>query len=394
MKKYRKNQWGFSHHFILPVLAFVAVGAIGAYVIAQSSAATAGPSDVVYSTHLKAGGEKYYRYSSSAATSTEYSSDTKDIVDVSKDQKWVLIEKWQGSGEHTGTNEYVALSNSGEKISYGYFAPYYSYEYDGDSCSVAATVTRNALFSKVSTTAAPKLYYVEGNVPCESGKYNNKKITHKVYSIDANGANKKAISATLSSDINNTVLLDTATNGNYRAYIKDRDYILSAAGKILFKSKDAHLRTVYLSENGKKITYTEEALYPAKVYVADANGKKAKKVMSYTSQNSKMITGISPTGAYLTYQKSLSKDGKKSGLYAFKVSNKKSYTIDSGYNWQSGIPGALTQERWLPGSNTLVYSKVDAKAKTVQIIQVGATGSGKKVLAAPSYDTIDWVTLF
>ena len=39
MKNLFGNQKGFSHHFILPVLAFIAVGAIGAYVIAKSSAA-------------------------------------------------------------------------------------------------------------------------------------------------------------------------------------------------------------------------------------------------------------------------------------------------------------------------------------------------------------------
>lgn len=36
----RQNQKGFSHHIVFPILAFIAVGAIGAYLISKSSAAT------------------------------------------------------------------------------------------------------------------------------------------------------------------------------------------------------------------------------------------------------------------------------------------------------------------------------------------------------------------
>jgi len=54
MKKLSRNQRGFSHHFILPVLAFIAVGAIGAYIIATSSAATP-ERDKIYSCSVKSG---------------------------------------------------------------------------------------------------------------------------------------------------------------------------------------------------------------------------------------------------------------------------------------------------------------------------------------------------
>ena len=390
--KHSKNQRGFSHHFILPLLAFIAVGAIGAYVITKSNAATAGPSDVVYSVMPTSGssGYKYYRYSSATGTTTEYPSDIKDILDVSRDQKWVL--------QRDNTNKIVARSTTGQQVSYGDLEYYLDSAYDGTSCSSALTARRDFLFSRASSagSSAPKIYYREGAIACVNGKYSSsqKSPYMTIYSVEANGANKTAVYA-----IKNYVsyfgfaatLRDVADNGNLTIYAEDgstasRYYVVSPAGKLLFKGPKNEI--VYISESGKKITYA----IGNQVYVADANGKKAKKVMYYSDVRS--VIGISPTGTYLIYEKFLSKDGKSRGLYAYKVSNKKSYKIDTAYSSENSTAAGITNEHWLPGSNTLVYVKRDSKAKTAQIVRASVTGKSKKVLVSLPYDTTSWMTIY
>lgn len=398
MKNRHKNQRGFSHHFILPVLAFIAVGAVGAYVIAKSNAATAGPSDVIYGINPESGREKYYRYSSSTGQSTEYSEDVVDILDTSQNQQWTLQQ-----GNDSDRNSVFALSTAGERVSYGDLKYYYSYQYADKSCDADAIVTKNFFFSKANanSTSAPKLFYIEGAVPCENGKLNtNKKAPYMVlYSVAPGGGNKTAIYTfkNFKSSFNfGAQIIAVATNDTIQIYGENgsekdlRMYIISSKGKLLFKGPKNEL-IFYLSENGKKITYTRTNTSTKKVYVADANGKKAKKVMSY--KDTRMVTGISPTGTYIIYTKNLSKDGKKAGLYSLKVSNKKSYAIDNAYDSQYG-PDAMRSTAWLPGSNTLVYVKQDAKAKTAQIIQTSATGSGKKVLVSAPYSTTRWMTIY
>jgi peptidoglycan hydrolase-like protein with peptidoglycan-binding domain len=60
LKKLQKNKRGFSHHFLLPVIAVLAVGSIGAYLQFSSKAATACPSGTTYQKGV--GGADICRY--------------------------------------------------------------------------------------------------------------------------------------------------------------------------------------------------------------------------------------------------------------------------------------------------------------------------------------------
>lgn len=384
MKTIYKNQRGFSHHFILPLLAFIAVGAIGAYVIAKSNAATAGPSDVVYSAQLQAGGDTYYRYSSSAGSSTEYPSDTGQILDVSRDQKWILTKQWQNDGDHIGEYAIVGISSDGQKAVYGYTV-------GSASCTTDGFDIDDAHFSKVATTGAPTIYYAGVSLTCVNGTFDTTHTSLKLYSMGANGAGKKELSAAIADSDTNVAVTETATNGYVHFYAKGRHYIITPAGKTIFNVSASSYSNVTLSENGKRIAY-QRYTGTDRVYVANSDGKKAKKIMSYS--DNRMLTGISPTGTYVLYQKNLSKDGTKTGLYSYNVSTKKTKTIDSGYGEKDTYPGALDQEHWLPGSNTFVYTKRDVKAKTMQLVQVTASNSSKKVLVTSDYNTVYRLTVY
>jgi len=384
--KQQKNQRGFSHHFILPLLAFVAVGAIGAYVITKSNAATAGPSDVFYKLESRDTKATLYRYSAANGQSVAYPSEVTDIIDVSQDQNWIL----QQNNDYT----VVARSTNGGLASYGNLKKYMSYQYDNTSCTSNAVVTKSFVFSRTNATSSmPKLYYIEGVVPCVNGKYNSSTKTPylKLYSVEANGINKKLIISfkSYSSSFNFAgQIMTTATNGNILAWVEDgsdyRSYVVSPAGKVLYKSAKNQL--IQLSENGKKIAYDKQSGQKSYVYIADVNGKNVKKLLSTSS--SVQVRSVSPTGAYVAYEKRLSSDGAKVGLYTIKASNKKSVSLLTAYgNPNSSSP--IRDVQWLPGSNTLVYLKRDVQAKTAQIAQVSATGSAKKVLVTPPYDTLD-----
>lgn len=383
MKKQYKNQQGFSHHFILPLLAFVAVGAIGAYVISKSNAATAGPSDVVYSTEILAGGQKNYRYVAATSSSSEYP-DTDTILDVSKDQKWLLLQKWQRDGDNAGQYAIVATSTSGENVTYGYMV--------GDaSCNDSGFSVEKPRFSKQSSTSAPVIYYVGVSLPCSDGSYDTNKATLKLYSMGVDGANKKELSKAIANDGSDAIVSETATNGYVHFYAKGRHYIVTSAGKTIFNVSYNTYSNVILSENGKKIAY-EKYSSGDKMYLANSDGKKAKKLMSYSDL--RILTGISPSGSYILYQKDLSKDGTKTGLYSYNTSTKKTKMLDSGYGAKDTYPGAIDQEQWLPGSNTLVYTKRDVKAKTSQLIRVGASGTSKKTLVTLDYNTVGNLTIY
>lgn len=388
--KRSKNQRGFSHHFILPLLVFIAVGAIGAYVITKSNAATAGPSDVVYSTHLEGSGDKYYRYDSANGVSTEYPSSVSSILDVSKDQKWVLA--------YDNSFNVFALSASGEKFSYGDLKNYNDSSYDGYSCSSNAVVTKDFHFSKAnqSTSNPPKLYFIEGAIPCENGKYaavSKNPLYVTLRSVGVNGTNKTTITkfTNYSSRFGVAVSLNSvSTNGNFAIWkgpADNRAYILSAKGATIFKGQESAM--VYLSENGKRIAYMNSSFRD--IYVANSNGKSSKKLLS---SNKIALTGISPAGTYVLYQKAVSKDYTKASLYSLKVSSKKSYKIDTATNWQSGLPGAINNEHWLPGSTTIVYYKHDAVKNTAQLIQSSITGSAKKTIVSVPYSKNNWVNIY
>ena len=384
--KHSKNQRGFSHHFILPLLAFIAVGAIGAYVISKSNAATAGPSDVFYTLESQGTRKTLYRYSASSGQSVAYPSEVTDIIDVSQDQRWIL----QQNNDYT----VVARSTTGETTSYGSLKKYMSYQYANTNCTSDAVVTKSFAFSRTNAASSmPKLYYIEGAVPCVNGKYNSDVKTPylRLYSVEANGVNKKLVASfkSYSSSFNLAgQIMATTTNGNVLAWIEDgsdyRSYVVSPAGKILYRS--AKNQIIQLSENGKKIAYDKQSAQKSYIYTADANGKNAKKLLSTSSVV--QARSISPTGTYVAYEKRLSSDGAKVGLYTVKASTKKSVSLLTAYgNPNSSSP--IRDVQWLPGSNTLVYLTRDVKTKTAQIAQTSATGSAKKALVTPSYDTLE-----
>jgi hypothetical protein len=386
MKNYHKNQRGFSHHFILPLLAFVAVGAIGAYVIAKSNAATIMSKDIVYSVFPKDGGNdedfKFYHYTPTGTT--EYPANVTNVIDSSVDRKWML-------GYTTG-NQLVAYSNGGQTISYNYSTDTL---FGGNDCSSDGFYVRGAAFMKTIGTTAPSIYFIGVSIPCENGVYANK-VTFGLYTSDVNGSMKKIFSQSGSYESGRGGygrIESVATNGNILViFTNSKDdfdqYVMSQAGKIIYKVPSTISGgEIYLSDNGKKIAYEKSS----NIYAANSDGKKSKKVMS-TSGNEKFLSGISPTGSYIVYQKLSSKD--KYSLYSYKISSKKSQLLDSG-SWDTSIKqNPIWEMHWLPGQDTIYYRKQAAETKKVEIKQVSVIGKGKKTIFSSPFSANTSVELF
>jgi len=383
MKKHQQNQQGFSHHFILPVLAFIAVGAIGAYLISISHAATAGPSDVVYrqlSSNATTNG--FYRYSAAGTTKYDTTSwNSNDILDVSQDQNWVLTI---GAGD-----KLTALSKDGQTVVYPYAyttqaVPARYITSRSYACTSAVETARSALFSKASGATTPKLYVALESIPCENLALNFSKITHRFFGVDTSST-KTALTENLTSDSDFSWVKSTATNGYALLDINHQFRVVSPAGKTVFKAASS-VYGMYMSENGKKLVYEKNG--KNYFYLANSNGKSAKSILSNNYKTThRFLAGISPNGAYVIFNSQIAK-GTTWTLNSYTVSSKKVKTLDTGYSeGGTAINGAVYGEKWLPASNTIVYAKQDVKGKTSQILQVAATGSAKKVLVSASYDT-------
>jgi hypothetical protein len=385
MKKQHRKQQGFSHHFILPVLAFIAVGAIGGYVISKSSAASITSKDVVYSVFPDAGGNaedfKFYHYS--ATGTTQYPSTVTDVIDVSANRKWVLTKD--------KNNTLSAVSIDGQTVTYPYTyttnaisARYTtSNKYD---CTSPATTVRSALFSKTSSgVGAPSLYVALETIACENGALNFGGVTHRFYAVDT-GTLKTALTESLSSDSSFSWVKSTATNGSALLEINHRYRVVSASGKSLYKAAST-IKNIYLSENGKKITYEKSGGF----YVANSDGKKSKKIMT---SYGRWLSGISPTGAYVLYHKDISKDGWKTGLYSYKISSKKSVLLDSGTETKDRGHSMVWGERWLPGQDGVYYVKEAEETKKVEIKQVNVNGKSKTTIFSSPFDAKKSVDLF
>lgn len=393
MKRQYRNQKGFSHHFILPLLAFVAVGAIGAYVISKSNAATAGPSDVIYQTYDHTTGNAYYRYSTATGQSKKYELGSEQIKDVSVDQKWVLVQNSDA--------EVAAVSASGQRISYGSFG-----KDPSGACSASTSTLWTSAFSKTSASSAPDVYIVTVDIPCTNGSYNysySGSTASRLYRVDLKGTKKLLLSVNATRRYGNGFFIASAgRNGN--VLIQDsiggmRYYVVSSAGKKLLatsrESASKWVGSVFMSEDGKKIVYNKGYSYPQKIYVADANGKNAKKLYS-VSNDSRELVGISPTGSYIVYQKYLVRTSKTTQiqLYSFNVKTKKSVSLGKG-GYYSPKPNTPSSGTWLPGSNTLVYSLPYDTSTTAQVVMINANGSGKKTLfSAPTDPGYSSLSLF
>lgn len=96
-----------------PLVAFGAFGGI---------AAAATSADVVYGISTD-NDHQYYHLSSTGTTQYDESTlGTYGIIDTSANKQWVLTSQWQGfSGDHANQEELVALSATGQRVSYGYY---------------------------------------------------------------------------------------------------------------------------------------------------------------------------------------------------------------------------------------------------------------------------------
>jgi len=362
-------------------------------VFPSHSAVAASSIDIIY--NLNSDFQQSFHYSDSGTTQyDENTLGTRGIMDASSNHQWILVSQWQGfTGAHANMEELVALSSNGQRVSYGYY-------YDEGSMTEECTgstrfyTTGDALFSKVSSSTAPKkVYFLGVTTACSGGMVSWSKSTLRLYSATANSASRKAISPKLSAEEGEFNLIGTATNGYALFTTGKRNFVVSSTGKTILKASTS-IGAMQLSANGKKIAYEKHGTSKA-IYVADSNGNHSKKVASLASDNTKLL-GISQTGSYILYQRYLADSAAHIGIYSYRASTKKTSLIDSGYDggyngfdyiWNNAI-------KWVPGSNTFIYAFHDAQAKSTGITQIDATGANKITPVPLNYDSTNSVYLF
>lgn len=400
----QKTPWsaqkGFSHHFILPVLAIMAVGSIGAYLTFGSKAATPSITSgkMAYTISYADDNQPTYRASITSDGRNETplidTNSSKVILDRSWGNQWFLVSEVADGKLYY----YAYTSDFKNRVAYsGIETPL--------ACSGEPTKYGNkvAFVQSAATTRPPRLAVIRVQYDCNA----HDSLNTRIFTVEADGTNKKellydsrdGVSYNLgigSVALNNgaltadgSMLLDrdipTGDNTSKREplFLSNTGTLVSLAGK--------HCNYGVITRTTNRIICSGDLTSPYYT-VRDTNGK----LLSTTTVKSESgsdyvneVMAVNNTGTKILFRhwpySSASTHNEQ--LFVYDIATKRTTTLDSGEQTRKdNYYKSVFEYAYFSASDSFIgYTKNDYKYKSLSIRRIRVDGTSRLTTKSFTY---------
>ncbi|MBP9761500.1 hypothetical protein KBD11_00315 [Candidatus Saccharibacteria bacterium] len=389
MKKYDSR--GLGHHILLPLLAIIAVGGIGAYLTSAIWAASSVSSgNTVYQTPGPSGsllnGTIVSLTSDGRNPTAKKAQESETIHESSWGNKWILETK--GSREK-GFRYFALSADLKTTISYGVLSS--SADIDCKTPG-AKTYYRSARFMQdaADPSTPPRVVVLQSQVECDGGK----RLNSRIYSVGPKGADRKELY--YDSADGPIYYLNSyrpiGSNGNilfHKAQVgaSVKSYILTSSGSVISTPDNSTAHA--LSRDGGRVVLSvirpEGSSYEL-MDVATRERVRTKLMQNEGNITNHLVDVTKDAKMWLLVKtQKLSDDRYAQGIFVYDVTKDSRVALDSGLSDRAA--GSFQNAYFSASGNFVGYTKYDQKYKSFSVRRIKIDGSQRLITKDLPYET-------